>query len=42
MTYFKEGFIRLYSTTQVKADWRHNLRHGRQVSLTKEEKNNLD
>ena len=42
MTHFKEGFISLYSTTQVKADWRHNLRHGWQVSLTKEEKNNLD
>ena len=42
MTHFKEGFIRSYSTTQVKADWRHNLRHGWQVSLTKEEKNNLD
>ena len=40
MTHFREGFIRLYSTTQVKADWRHNLRHGWQVSLTKEEKNN--
>ena len=42
MTHFKEGFIRLYSTTQVKADWRHNLRHGWQVSLMEEEKNNLD
>ena len=42
MTHFREGFIKLYSTTQVKADWRHNLRHGWQVSLMKEEKNNLD
>ena len=42
MTYFREGFIRLYSTTQVKADWSYNLWHGWQVSLTEEEKNSLD
>ena len=42
MTHFREGFIRLYSTSQVKAGWSHNLRTGWQVRLTEDEKNSLD
>ena len=42
MNHFREGFIRLYSTNQVKAGWSHNLWTGWKIRLTKEEKNNLD
>ena len=42
MNHFREGFIRLYSTNQVKAGWSHNLWTSWKIRLTKEEKNNLD
>ena len=42
MNHFREGFIRLYTTSQVEAAWNHNLRQGWQSSLTEEEKNSLD
>ena len=37
MNHFREGFIRLYTTRQVKAAWNHNLRQGWKSRLTEEE-----
>ncbi|KAK9987983.1 hypothetical protein SO802_028222 [Lithocarpus litseifolius] len=42
INHFKEGFIRLYSTSQVKAKWNNSQRTRWQVRLTEEERNSLD
>lgn len=42
INHFREGFIRLFSTNQVKAGWSHNLWTGWQIRLTEDEKNRLD
>ena len=42
INYFREGFMKLYATSQVKAKWNNDKWTRWQIRLTEEEKNSLD